>query len=108
MKNPGPNYKLIFSDIIDLKHPDKRVACKNLLEKDDLSALDIIKLNTIIFGNSGKDAEIFNQKHRTYSQTDIKQIIEYQKKNKLSNIQVARDFKMSRNTISKWKKNYAE
>lgn len=104
MKNPGPNYRLIFSDIIDIKYPEKRIACKHLLEKDDLSALDIIKLNTIIFGSSGKEAESFNQKHRTYNQADIKQIIDYQKKNNLSNLQVSKEFKMSRNTISKWKK----
>ncbi|WP_262150067.1 helix-turn-helix domain-containing protein [Chryseobacterium foetidum] len=108
MKNPGPNYKLIFSDILDLKYPEKRIACTHLLEKEDLSTLDIIKLNKIIFGSSGKEAESFNQKHRTYTQSDIKQIMEYQKKNKLSNLQVSNEFKMSRNTISKWKKIYAE
>ena len=44
----SPNYKLIFQDIICLKKPEKKSACKTLLEKEVLTGRDIILLNEII------------------------------------------------------------
>jgi len=65
--------------------------------------MDIIKLNEIIFGIK-KENELCNPKHHSYSKNDIIQILEYQKKNKLNNSQLANHFKLSRNTITKWKR----
>lgn len=72
--------------------------CKFLLSKRKLLATDVIELNQKIFGNTA------NEKHRSYKRTDILQILEYQKKHKLNNTQLARQFNLSRNSVRKWKK----
>lgn len=99
-----PHYKKIYTDIIERKYPDKKDECKLLLEKEDLSALDVIQLNKQIFGLPNAETEIFNQKHRSYAQSDIAEMLDYQKKNGLNNVQMALHFKLSRNTVTKWKK----
>ncbi|MFP3595564.1 helix-turn-helix domain-containing protein [Chryseobacterium sp. SIMBA_029] len=101
-KELKPDYKRIYNDLIDRKYPEKREEFKSLLEKDALSVLDVIKLNQKIFGKASH--VILNQRHRSYDKKAVLQILDYQKKNKLNNNQVALEFKMSRNTIAKWKK----
>lgn len=44
-----------------------------------------------------------NKSHRAYSKEAIYKILEYQKKNCLNNTQLAKHFKLSRNTVTKWK-----
>lgn len=104
MNSQSPNYRRIYSDIISKKCPDKEAECSFILKKKQLTTIDVIKLNEIIF-KIDKKTEDFNQKHRSYDIDSIKKILEYQVKNKLNNTQVALHFKMSRNTVSKWKKN---
>lgn len=99
-----PDYKKIYSDIIQKKHPDKFEYCKVLLRKPDLSALDIIELNKRVFGNIDILNTKLNQKHRSYSKAAIYEILEYGKNNQYNNSQLARHFKLSRNTVAKWKK----
>lgn len=102
MKNPEqPDYKRIYQDIIEQKHPSKKEACKKLLSKKTLSRLDIITIDKMIFGEV-----IENRKHRSYDKKAVFEILEYQKKNRLNNMQLARHFKLSRNTITKWKKTF--
>ncbi|WP_317126520.1 helix-turn-helix domain-containing protein [Chryseobacterium nematophagum] len=72
----------------------------------ELSVLDVIQLNKIIFGPVDKETEEFNQSHRSYTVSSIFQILDFQKKNKLNNTQVALYFKLSRHTVAKWKKKY--
>jgi len=98
--NNIPDYKKIYTDIIHKKYPHKKSECEPLLMKKNLSALDILKLNQQIFGQM----ESINQKHRSYHKKDILQILDYQKKYNLRNKQVAEHFKLSRNTVSKWKR----
>ena len=105
MKNNQPNYRRIYSDILN-KHPEKKAECHPLLKKENLSVLDIIELNKIIFGIVDKQKQAENQKHRSYSKSDILSILDYQKKHKLNNIQLARHFGLSRNTVAKWKKTF--
>lgn len=97
------NYQQIFKDILKKKYPEKNKDCSLILNKENLSAIDIIELNKKIFGTD-KETEHFNQKHRSYCKTDILKILDYQKKNKLNNTQLSIYFKLSRNTITKWKK----
>ncbi|MDF2553960.1 MAG: uncharacterized protein K0R77_3235 [Chryseobacterium sp.] len=101
MKKVTPDYKRIYSDIISKKYPSRKLDCTDLLEKSDLSVLDIIELNRKIFGSKSQQ---FNQKHRSYKQSDILEILNYQKKHMINNTQLAKHFKISRNTIAKWKK----
>ncbi|MFP3597080.1 helix-turn-helix domain-containing protein [Chryseobacterium sp. SIMBA_029] len=98
-----PNYKKIYQDIIMKKFPDKISVCSSILNHEEFSVFHILELDRLLFGMN-KEAEIFNQKHRAYDQQEIRKILEFQKKNVLSNTQVASHFKLSRNTVAKWKK----
>lgn len=102
-----PDYKKIFRDIIRFNYPEKEEECKNTLNKKELSTFDIIHLNQKIFGVENEKTQKFNQALRSYNQRDILEILEYQKKNKLNNSELATHLKMSRNTITKWKKIYS-
>jgi len=101
-----PDYHQIYSDILEKKFPQKKELCKNFLEKKQLTTLEVLELNKIIFNNSNEKLQATSRKHRSYSKTDIFEILDFQKTNNLTNIQVAKHFKMSRNTIAKWKKNF--
>ena len=94
-----PDYKKIFSDILEKTYPEKKGLCETLLTKMQLSAIDIVEINQRIFGT-----EINNSKHRSYSKSDILKILDYQKIQKLNNSQLAEHFGLSRNTVTKWKK----
>ncbi|UTX48897.1 helix-turn-helix domain-containing protein [Chryseobacterium sp. MA9] len=100
----SPDYKKIYEDMLSKKFPEKILICSGILNKKVLSVLDIIKINQLICGAPDKDIEVFNQKHRFYDQQAILEILEYQKKNELNNSQVSRHFKISRNSVAKWKK----
>lgn len=99
-----PDYRRIYMDLISKEHPDKMQLFKELFVEEDISNLDIIKINSIIFNAQEKITKEFNIRHRSYDKSSIFQILEYQKKNKLNNTQLANHFKLSRNTITKWKK----
>jgi hypothetical protein len=101
-----PDYKRIYNDIIIKNFPDKRNCCMRLLKKESLSVEDIIELNEKIFGHPDKETFAANQRHRSYRKTDILKILHYQKKNQLNNSQLATHFKLSRNSVTKWKKNF--
>lgn len=96
-----PDYKKIYLDLVDLKYPEKKDECAKILSKKNLSAFDVIEINRIIF-NYNQDIKA-NQSHRSYNEETIHKILEYQKKNYLNNTQLALHFKLSRNTVAKWK-----
>ena len=97
-----PNYKRIYSDILKKKYPEKKELCNHIIKKENLSSFDIISLNEKIFGAN----PIQNQKLRSYSKSDIIKFLDYQKKHNLNNSQLVNHFKLSRNTVAKWKKYY--
>lgn len=101
-----PDYRKIYSDILDKKFPDKKSKCQIILSKNRLSTLDVITLNKMIFGDRDNEAFILNQKHRSYSDEAIIEILEYQKKHNLNNTQCALKFRLSRNSITKWKRKH--
>lgn len=96
-----PYYKKIYTDILITKFPEKFDECKSILSKEKLGVLDIIQLNQRIFGSEEISSE--NQRLRSYDDETIIQILEYQKKYKLNNTQLSNHYKLSRNTITKWK-----
>ncbi|PWN68846.1 transposase [Chryseobacterium phosphatilyticum] len=102
MKNT-PDYKKIYSDMISIKYPEKKEVCRIFLSKENLSVLDVITINNILFNTNCRESTQFNQKHRSYDVSAISYILQYQKRNELNNSQVAKHFKVSRNTITKWK-----
>ncbi|PWN58389.1 transposase [Chryseobacterium viscerum] len=99
-----PDYKLIYSDILQSKYPEKISSCEAMIQKEYLSTLEVIKLNILIFGNSDKQLAKKNQRHRAYDRSDILHILKYQKENRLNNKELALHFRLSRNTVTKWKK----
>ncbi|WP_343608954.1 helix-turn-helix domain-containing protein [Chryseobacterium oranimense] len=106
MEKSSPNYKLIYRDIINKKYPNKISICQKILSKEKLSVLDIIRLNDIIFDNSQIQNSSKNQKLRSYDRETILKILDFQKMHNLNNLQTASHFKLSRNTIRKWKMIY--
>lgn len=99
-----PNYKLIYTDMINMKYPEKIEVCKPYLIKEKLSELDIIKLNELIICKQENNSKSENQKFRSYNVDTIINILDFQKKNRLNNSELAKHFKLSRNTVAKWKK----
>ncbi|MBB6371845.1 helix-turn-helix domain-containing protein [Chryseobacterium shigense] len=97
-----PDYKKIYIDILKKKYPEKAERCTVILQKEQLTSLDVVHLNEIIFG---KESAVKNQAHKSYDTEAIHEILNYQSKNSLSNSQLARHFRISRNTVAKWKKN---
>lgn len=99
-----PNYNLIFIDIIKIKFPEKQCLLKYLLENKELTTFDILEINRKLFSDSAIDSTSINPKFKSYHKTDILKILEYQKINKINNTELATQFNISRNTISKWRK----
>ncbi len=105
-KSTQVNYKRIFSDLIQKKFPDKMKECKEYLIKKELTQLEVIELNQKIFGVASKEVFEFNQKLKSYNESAIFEILDYQLKNNLNNSELADHFNLSRNTVSNWKKKY--
>lgn len=101
-----PNYQRIFQDILNEKFPEKKEILQKIIGQKSFTSFDIIKINQMIFGKPNFDQFSANQKHRSYSKTDILQILDFQQKYKLTNSKVAEHFNVSRNSITKWKKIY--
>lgn len=99
-----PDYKRIYLDILEKKFPGKINDCRSLLEKEHLRVVDIQELNQMVFGLSDEMIARENRKYCSYSKSDILHMLDYQKKNRLNNIELARYFNLSRNTVAKWKK----
>lgn len=66
------------------------------------TAMDILLLNNLAFGK--KVCTIENQKLHSYDENSIRVILKFQKNNNLNNTELAKHFKISKNTVAKWKK----
>ena len=95
-----PNYHKIFSDILDeeILSVEKRTKCKKILSKSEISDLEVLDLNYLIFGVSD------DNKHKSYDDETITFIMSYQQEHHMTNQQISKLFHISRNTISSWKK----
>ncbi|MBJ5445312.1 hypothetical protein JGG59_24115 [Salmonella enterica subsp. enterica serovar Derby] len=103
-----PDYKKIYKDLIRMKFPDKKEKCQFFFQKEEISALDVISINNLIFTGGKKYETSINGRFRSYSQSTILKILEYQKANNLNNTNTAEYFGLSRNTVAKWKKLFME
>ncbi|EJL75819.1 helix-turn-helix domain-containing protein [Chryseobacterium populi] len=99
-----PDYKRIYTDLINEKYPEKKEEYLSMLPKENFSVLEVISFNQMLFSGCDQKAHDFNQKHRFYSKQAILEILDYQKKHKYNNMQLARHFNLSRNTVTRWKK----
>lgn len=98
-----PNYKKIYTDLLDRKYPEKKQACESILQKQTIGSLDVIRLNEIIFNNKQNELLKKNHSFRSYDRRTVVKILKYQQEHGLNNIQLASHFKLSRNTVTKWK-----
>lgn len=99
-----PNYKAIFNDILNSLSQEVSEKISQIMSKELLSFSDVISLNNIIFSNETRYNN--NQKFRSYDKATILEILEFQKKNGYNNSEIAQHFKLSRNSVAKWKKLY--
>lgn len=104
-----PLYHKLYADMIREKYPDKEACCSSYLKKENWTALDVIQINAILFAKHHKQMEIASdQKHRAYDKESVRQILRYQQVNRLNNKQLADKFRLSRNTVAKWRKLFVE
>ncbi|WPO83120.1 helix-turn-helix domain-containing protein [Chryseobacterium sp. JJR-5R] len=99
-----PDYKRIYQDMIFMQYPDKSELCSFILNKEKLNPLDIIRLNNLITGIPGNEKSSENQKLKSYDEETIFKMLMFQKEHNLSNLRLAEHFRVSRNSIAKWKK----
>ncbi len=90
--------------MITLKYPHKLKECKKILQKKEISTIDVISLQGILFGSENISTGQSNQRHKSYDPETVQKILKFQIEKNLSNVQLARHFKMSRNTVGTWKK----
>jgi len=102
-----PDYKRIFQDIIDKKFPEKKEWYSEISKKENLSILDILMISASTFNTQDEKVKMYNQKLRSYDEHTILYILEFQKKNYMTNSQLANHFRLSRNTVAKWKKHFS-
>jgi|SRR5690606_22880797 DNA-binding transcriptional regulator YiaG len=103
-KKTTPNYKKIYTDLVEMKYPHKRDECAFFLKKKYLEVMDVIHLNDLLFRKKNKERQEIDKKQRSYDESTIFRILNYQKKHQLNNSELANHFKISRNTVAKWKK----
>ncbi len=101
-----PNYKRIYTDMITLNYPDKLTDCKSILNKSNLTTIDVINLQKKLFGSENISVGQSNQRFKSYDESTIIKILKHQNKQGLNNTDLAKHFNISRNTVSKWKKLY--
>ncbi len=104
-----PDYKRIYSDMIALKFPEKRTLCEKWLSKKELSYLDVLEINHVLFDKTTTSDDLKqSQRHRSYDEPTILKILDYQEKNSFTDSQLANHFKLSRNSVKKWKELFSE
>ncbi|MCT2409130.1 helix-turn-helix domain-containing protein [Chryseobacterium antibioticum] len=94
-----PNYQKIYEDLIKFKGLEDHMTVPKLER-----SIDIIKFNKLISKQTVN--EIVTQQGRSYDEDSILELLHYQIKYEMSNTQLALEFKLSRNTVARWKKIY--
>ncbi len=96
------NYKLIYTDLLSKKFPEKQAEFKEILSKKMLNELDVLFISRQLA--AVEEPDLYNGKYKSYCKTTILKILDYQKKNRLNNSELANHFRISRNTIGRWRK----
>jgi len=101
-KKNYPDYNMIYSDLIRSKFPEKLKTFRSILQKQ-MSFMDVLYLNKQLFGDLNIKK---NQKFRSYDSVTIFKILDFQNKYHLTNTQLADHFKLSRNTVTNWRRKF--
>lgn len=94
-----PNYQKIYEDLIKCKGLEDHITVPKLER-----SIDIIKFNKLI--SNQQESEIVTQQGKSYDEDSILELLHYQRQYDMSNTQLALEFKLSRNTVARWKKIY--
>ena len=106
------DYKRLYLDYIDandtLSNPVKK-DLKSIIEgqqNDDLSYRVLMQINTVIRENVNTVREnmVGYKQYNAYDKEFIRYVLSYQKRNNLTNKDISLKFRMSRNTVAKWKR----
>jgi len=89
--------------MIQMKYPDKKELCLPLLSKEVFTEFDVINISNLLNDKQSVSRNKFNQTHKSYSKKTVDEILHYQKEYGLNDTATANHFKMSRNTLKKWK-----
>lgn len=96
-----PNYQKIYQDLLKFKGIDGAISVPKLNK-----SIEIIKFNNLIAQKQIlKDSHI-TQQSKSYDEDSILEMLRYQKKCNINNTQLALEFKLSRNTVARWRKVY--
>ncbi|WP_313376239.1 transposase [Chishuiella sp.] len=90
-----PHYSKIYEKILKRKKIKKKV-------NKQMTTKDVLALSKIINPNNQEK----NQKHKSYDLEFIHEVLNDQLKNNYTNTEVAQKYNLSKNTITKWKKNF--
>lgn len=102
-----PDFCRIFQEITQ-KNERSEMLIEHIENIKEWNSLTVIKMNEKVFAEPGRENLKCNQKHKAYDKYSIKEILNYQEKNNLNNSEMMRLFKISRNTIARWKKMFSE
>ena len=100
--NKMPNYQKIYKEITERFHQDKIQEIKPYLNKKQWNTLDVMSVNNILTDEN--EIQDKDRIHKAYDEQTINAILQHQKEFELNNSELARYFKISRNTVLNWKK----
>src|SRR5690606_26634771 len=88
-----PDFGKIFREMAERKKLPE-LERKRIAEQKEWNSLEVIKTNEELFAKRSKENLKFNQQHRAYDESSIKKLLEYQKRNKLNNTEMIKQFKL--------------
>jgi len=107
------NYKVLYCDFINEQDSISTYKKVELTRKiihrinHDVSFKHLYKINQMIRDSlKCTDNKPTSKSVNVYDKAYILDILSYQKKNKLSNRTISLEFKLSRNTVAAWKKQF--
>ncbi|MDN3706109.1 helix-turn-helix domain-containing protein [Myroides ceti] len=101
----APNYKHIYKEMLKKYGIKADADIQKVLKKKQLNSLDVIFLNQkVVTKQPLCDRKNRNTQLRSYDKESIDYILNYQELHKMTIADVAKKFKISRNTIGRWKK----
>jgi Transcriptional regulator containing PAS, AAA-type ATPase, and DNA-binding domains len=103
-----PNYTKIYQDMLKEKAPDKLKdpEIKRQLKKLNTTE-NVLSFNEKVFKQS-KESLLHNQKLKTYDKQTILKLLHYQEKHGFSTSHMSKKYKISRTTLTKWRKTFGE
>jgi|SRR5690606_483767 len=102
-----PDFGRIFQEIAQKKeHSESLIG--HIAGIKEWNSLNVIKTSEKVVEKPDGENLKLNRTHRAYDEQSVKEILKYQKINNLNNSEMMMLFKVSRNSISKWKKMFSE